>query len=143
MKKREAMPAGFPDMKTGSRQKPTACFLLKAFHEQSETEAALNHHSAAVATVMIPWRRADRPRHDVDRPPWRWTVGAGGRAIPAGSRNDPVSPNRRAAALMADDISLGVDRGSAGTIAADVDVAAVAASSVVTGVGSGGDTEES
>lgn len=74
-----------------------------------EAEGSVNHHStSAMATVMavaMHRRRADRSMVVMAR--WCWTI------VGATMGNSAVSPDRIATAIIADEVTLGVNRSAA------------------------------
>lgn len=118
------------------------------------------HQRESATARVLPWRFVDGRRlaadgaadHDagavvvgavMDGAAWIvWGLDAGGRA---GANGGPwvvgdlaIAPDGVAAAVVSDEVAFGVDGGSAGAIAADVDVAGLATATVGPGFGGGG-----
>lgn len=126
--------------KTPSRNRAGWRIECRVIDSSSKPDATLDHHSpTAIITRMRSairtGRRAHRSRHHVMTRPRRRTIGTR-------RRNYATTPDGSATALITDDISFPINRSSAGTIPADINLIGIPTSpSIRTGF-RGGDAAE-
>jgi len=122
----------FPDARTHQRKSATARGLPWRLVDcgRLAADGAANHNARTVVVGAV-----------MDGAAWVvWSLDARRAWADGGSwvvGDLAIAPDGIAATIVSDEVAFGVDGGSAGAIAADVDVAGLATATVGTGIGGG------